>query len=120
VDAPPAISVKLLPGQIVPLFAVIVGAAFIETTETAVFDATHPLVPVPVTENEVVDDGLTVKLPPVILNALIPAAVGVITAELPAQMVALLTVIVGVVLTDTLATAVLEAAQPLVPVPVTE
>ena len=39
---------------------------------------------------------------------------------LPEQIVALLTVKVGVVLTDTVATAILPAAQLLVPVPVTE
>jgi hypothetical protein len=64
--------------------------------------------------------GLTVNVPPVILNALIPAAVGVITTEAPEQIVALLTLIDGVVFTDTVETAVLEATQPLVPVPVTE
>jgi hypothetical protein len=65
-------------------------------------------------------EGLTVKLPPLTLNTLMPAAVGVITTEAPEQIVALFTVILGVAFTDTLATAVFEAAQPLVPVPVTE
>jgi len=65
-------------------------------------------------------DGITVKLPPVILKPVIPAAVGVITTDAPEQMVALLTLIVGVVFTETVETAVLEAAQPFVPVPVTE
>ena len=60
------------------------------------------------------------KLPPVMLNAVIPAAVGVITTEAPEQIVALLTLIVGVVFTETVETAVLAAMQPLVPVPVTE
>ena len=64
--------------------------------------------------------GFTLKLPPVILNTVMPAAVGVMATELPEQMVALLTVIVGVVFTETLLTAVLELTQPLVPVPVTE
>jgi hypothetical protein len=49
-----------------------------------------------------------------------PAPVGVITAEVPEQIVALLTEIDGVVFTEIVETAVLEAAQPLVPVPVTE
>ena len=65
-------------------------------------------------------DGVTVKVPPVTLNAVMPAAVGLITTEAPEQIVALFTVIVGEVFTDTLETAVLDATQPLVPVPVTE
>lgn len=64
--------------------------------------------------------GLTVKLLPVILNAVIPAPVGVITTDAPEQMVALFTVMDGVVFTETVAIAVLELTQPLVPVPVTE
>jgi hypothetical protein len=108
------------PEQIVALFTVMFGRVFTETLETAVLEATQPLVPVPVTEYEVFEDGLTVKLPPVMLKAMIPAAVGVITTGLPVQIVALLTVIVGVVLTDTVETAVLDDTQPLVPVPVTE
>ena len=54
------------------------------------------------------------------LNTVIPAAVGVITTEAFEQIVALFTVMTGEVFTETLETAVLEATQPLVPVPVTE
>lgn len=43
-----------------------------------------------------------------------------IATEAPEQMVALLADTVGVVFTDTVATAVFEAAQPAVLVPVTE
>ena len=65
-------------------------------------------------------EGLTVKVPPVMLNAEIPVAVGVITTGLPAQVAPLFTIILGVILTETNATAVFELRQPLVPVPVTE
>jgi hypothetical protein len=65
-------------------------------------------------------EGLTVKLPPVILNTLMPAAVGVIATDVPEQMVALFTEMDGVVLTEMVETAVLDETQPLVPVPVTE
>jgi len=54
----------------------------------------------------VLTEGVTVKLPPVMLNAEIPAAVGVIAAELPEQIVSLLTVMVGVVFTEIVETAV--------------
>ena len=114
------IMVADFPVQIVALFTVMVGVVFTETEDTAVLEAAQPLVPVPVTEYEVLAVGLTVKLPPVMLNALIPVAVGLITTEAFEQMVALFTVMVGVVFTETVDTAVLEAAQPLVPVPVTE
>src|SRR6185369_4608291 len=93
------------PEQIVALFTVIVGEAFTDTLETAVLDATQPLVPVPVTEYDVLADGVTVKFPPVMVNAVTPTAVGVIATELPEQIVALFTVIVGVVLTETVETA---------------
>ena len=66
------------------------------------------------------DIGLTVKLFPVMLKTVMPAAVGVITTDVPEQMVALFTEILGVLFTETDAMAVFEARQPLVPVPVTE
>jgi len=67
-----------------------------------------------------VAEGATVKLPPAMLKTVIPAAVGLITTEFPEQIVALFTlIIVGVIFTETVEIAVLEAAQPLVPVPVT-
>ena len=74
----------------------------------------------PVTEYEALETGLTLNAPPVMLNVEMPTAAGVITTELPKQIEALFTVIVGVVLTDTEATAVLELTQPFVLVPVTE
>ena len=64
--------------------------------------------------------GLTVKFPPLMLNTDIPAALGVIITELPEQIVALLTEMIGVVFTVINETAVLELTQPFVPVPVTE
>ena len=60
------------------------------------------------------------KLPPVTVKAVIPAAVGVITTELPEQIVALFTAMLGVVFTNTVATAVFEETQLLVLVPVIE
>jgi hypothetical protein len=54
------------------------------------------------------------------VKPLAPAAVGVITTEAPEQIVALFTAILGRAFTEMLETAVLEATQPLVPVPVTE
>lgn len=62
--------------------------------------------------------GDTVKVLPVMVYVLAPA--GVMVTELPAQIVELFTLMVGVVFTDTVAIAVLDEAQPLVPVPVTE
>jgi len=109
-----------LPEQRVGLLTLIVGVVFTEIVETAVLEAAQPFVPVPVTEYEVLAEGVTVKLPPVMLNAVIPAAVGVIATDVLEQIVALLTLIVGVVFTEMVEIAVLEAAQPLVLVPVTE
>jgi class 3 adenylate cyclase len=59
--------------------------------------------------------GLTVKVPPVILNALIPAALGVITTEVPEQMVALFTDITGSALTVKLPDEETPAPQPFIP-----
>jgi hypothetical protein len=54
------------PLQIDPLLTATTGKAFTVTVETAVFEETHPAALTPVTEYEVVEDGLTLKLPPVI------------------------------------------------------
>ena len=56
-----------LPEQMVALFTVSVGLALTDTVATTVLAAAQLLVPVPVTEYEVVLDGDTVKLPPVIV-----------------------------------------------------
>ena len=56
-----------LPEQIVALFTASVGVVLTETVATTVLTAAQLLVPVPVTEYEVVLDGDTVKLPPVIV-----------------------------------------------------
>ena len=102
----------------VALLTVTVGLAFTEMVTIAELGAPQPLFEAPVTEYVVVVAGATVKLFPEILY--VSAPVGVITKLLPSQIVASLTTTVGVVLTDTVATAVFEDRQLLVPVPVTE
>jgi hypothetical protein len=47
----------------VPLLTEMTGNAKTVTVETAVLDETHPWALEPVTENELVDPGLTVALP---------------------------------------------------------
>lgn len=56
VFAPFAVSVMLLPAQIVPLFTVTIGSAFTRTEVVAVF--THPFASVPVTVYAVVEEGV--------------------------------------------------------------
>ena len=109
-----------LPEQIVALLTVIVGVVFTVMLAMAVFELAQPLVPVPVIEYVLLLAGLTVKFPLLILKEFIPTAVGVITTELPEQIVALLTEMLGVVFTVIDETAVFELTQPFVPVPVTE
>src|SRR5688500_14566099 len=118
VAAPAGMITAELPEQMVALFTEMVGVAFTDTDATAVFEEIQPSALVPVTEYDVVEDGLIVKLPPVIVYVAAPA--GMITAELPEQMVAMFTEMVGVAFTDTDATAVFEEIQPSALVPVTE
>ena len=63
----------------VPLDTEMVGNGATVTVDTIVFDAGHPLVPVPVTLKEVVVDGETVKLFPVTLY--VPPPLGRITKD---------------------------------------
>jgi hypothetical protein len=107
-----------LPEQIVGLLTASVGVVFTLTVETAVLEAGQPAADTPVTEYDVVVFGDTVKFPLVIVYILAP--VGTIATELPEQIVALFTLNVGVVLTDTVATAVFVAAQPALLDPVKE
>jgi hypothetical protein len=107
-----------LPEQIVALFTVKVGVVLTLTVDTMVLEAGQPLAAVPVTEYDVVAFGDTVKFPPLIVYVLAPE--GTMATELPEQIVALFTLSVGVVLTDIVETAVFEATQAFVPVPVTE
>ena len=62
--------------------------------------------------------GDTVNVFPVMVY--VPAPVGTMARELPEQIVALLTAKVGVAFTETVDTTVFDAAQLLIPVPVTE
>ena len=117
VPAPVGTITTELPEQMVALLTARVGVVFTETVETAL-EEIQLLVLVPVTEYEVFAVGDTVKLPPLIVY--VTAPVGVITTELPKQIVALFTAKVGVAFTDTVDTTVFEAAQLLAPVPVTE
>ena len=55
------------PEQTEPLFTETVGVVFTETVATAGADDTQPAVLVPVTEYEVVDAGVTVKLFPLMV-----------------------------------------------------
>jgi hypothetical protein len=62
--APEGTIVNEFPEQILPLFTEMVGEAFTVTLLMAVFELTHPFVPVPVTLNDVFVVGLTMELPP--------------------------------------------------------
>jgi hypothetical protein len=53
------------PEQMLPLFTEMAGTAFTVTLDTAVLDETQPCALVPVTEYAVVEEGVTVKVPPV-------------------------------------------------------
>lgn len=90
----------------------ITGKEFTTTLLIAVFVLAQPFVPVAVTEYELLLVGFTVKFPPEILNTFTPVALGLITAEFPAQMDGLFTVMVGLELTEMVLIAVLELAQP--------
>jgi hypothetical protein len=65
VDAPEVTIRKVLPLQMLPLVAATTGNATTVTVATAVFEERQPTELVPVTEYEVFDAGLTVKLFPV-------------------------------------------------------
>ena len=113
--APPAVSVAEDPAHIVGELTVIAGNAFTVTVEVAV--PAHPEAFVPVTVYVVVDTGDAVTLAPVVADNVLPgdhvyevAPLAVSVAEDPAHIVALLTVITGLVPTVTV--VVVEAEQP--------
>ena len=67
VGAPEAVIEKPVPEQIEPLLTVTVGVVFTDTVDTAVLAEIQPAVLVPVTEYDVVVEGDTVNVPPVIV-----------------------------------------------------
>jgi hypothetical protein len=98
----------------------IVGFVLTVISLVAVF--VHPLAAVPITVYVVVDTGLTItevptKLPGFQLYVLAPDAVMVV--ELPAQIVALVTVVDIVGVASTVIRRVAVFVQPFAPVPVT-
>lgn len=72
-----------------------VGVVNTVMVTTAVFALTQLLVPVPVTEYEVVTAGLTVKVLPVMLYVPPPAPEGTIVNDSPEQMLPLVAATVG-------------------------
>ena len=60
VSVPDGIIATGFPEQMVASFTVNVGVIFTDTVDTIVFPDAQPLVPVPVTEYEVVVEGATV------------------------------------------------------------
>jgi hypothetical protein len=67
VDAPEGRMVKGFPLQIVPLLTEMVGEVITESVHTTLFTEAHPMLLVPVTMNEVLLAGVTIKELPVML-----------------------------------------------------
>ena len=109
--------VKLFPEQIEPLFTETKGEVITVTLEIAVLKELQPAVLVPVTEYDVLINGFTIALPPLILYELAP--LGVKVKFFPEQIDPLLTETVGVIKTITDDTTVLVAKHPAALVPVT-
>ena len=87
------------------------------TVATAVLPATQPLASVPVKLYDASAEGVTVKVPPVMVYVFAPEGINV--NELPGQTAPLLMDTVGIAFTTTVEIAVFDDTQPLVPVPVT-
>lgn len=115
--APKGTITKLLPEQTEPEFTPKVGLGETLTVETAVLLLKQPAVLVPVIEYDVVALGFTVPFP--LEYVYVPAPLGTITKLFPEQIEPLLTVIVGLAFTVTVAVAVFCAKQPAVLVPFT-
>ena len=116
--APPRVITKLLPLQIVPLFAVMTGNAKTVMVETAVLPPIQPTALVPVMLQLVVEEGDTANEPPVMVQ--VEAPPGTILNVCPLQIVPLEAVTTGSATTVMLATAGAVEIQPAVLVPVTE
>ena len=94
------------------------GVELTVTMLIAVLDPTQPKALVPVIEQEVFVNGLTTFDPDEYVQVFAP--LGEIVKELPEQIEPLFTEIIGVALTVTVLTAVLDPTQPNELVPVTE
>jgi hypothetical protein len=90
------------PAQTVPLLTLTIGSVLTITVDTAA-ELIHPDTLLPVTEYILVETGLTIDEPPLMVKLVAP--VGVKVNEPPAQMEPLFTETIGSAITDALAMA---------------
>ena len=109
--------VKLCPAQMVPLLTVMIGLGLTLKLLIARACDTQPALLVPATVYVVLIAGFTTALPPCMVYVVAPF--GLMVKLWPAQMVPLLTVIVGLGLTDKLLVAKACDKQPAALVPAT-
>lgn len=115
--APEGTMVNELPEQIDPLFTVTTGRGTTVTLESA-GEETQPWESVPLTVYVVLEEGITVAVPPEKEYERAPA--GIMANAWPVHMEPLFTVTKGKAITLTFEIAVFEETQPWALVPVTE